>query len=115
MKITELFLDELERESSISRHALARVPEGKNDWKPHHKSMSLGSLARLVAELPSWIPMTINQNEFDLNPDGKASPNPPDWHSRRELLDLLEKSAGDARQALQKTTDEHLMSHWKLL
>jgi uncharacterized damage-inducible protein DinB len=115
MKITELFLDELEREAEGSRHALQRVPEGKNDWKPHEKSMALGSLARLVAYMPSWIAMTINQDELDLNPDGKQPPKPPEWHSRRELLDFLDKSVAEAREALKKTSDEHLMTTWKLL
>jgi len=45
MQLAELFLAELEREAAGTRNALARVPEGHNDWKPHPKSMALGSLA----------------------------------------------------------------------
>jgi hypothetical protein len=115
MKITELFLDELERETEGSRHVIERVPEGKNDWKPHEKSMPLGYLARLVADMPSWIAMAINQDALDLAPGGKPMPKPPEWHSRRELLELLEKNVAQAREALDKTTDEHLTTHWKLL
>src|SRR5882762_4246739 len=40
MKITELLLAELDREAVGIRKTLERVPEGKNDWKPHEKSMS---------------------------------------------------------------------------
>lgn len=40
MRIKELFLDELEREAEGSKQALQRVPEGKNDWKPHEKSIA---------------------------------------------------------------------------
>ena len=42
MKITELLLAELDREAVGIRKTLERVPEGKNDWKPHEKSMPLG-------------------------------------------------------------------------
>lgn len=115
MKMTELFLDELEREAEGSRHALERVPEGKNDWKPHEKSMALGNLAYLVASMPSWIAMAINQDELDLNPPGKPRPKPPEWRTRRELLDVLDASVAQAREALKKTSDEHLMTTWKLL
>lgn len=115
MQIRELFLDELERETAGSRLSLERVPEGKNDWKPHEKSMPLGYLAYLVAAMPSWIAMAINQDELDLYPPGKPKSKPPDWHSRKELLDLLEANVAQAREALKKTTDEHLMTMWKLL
>ena len=45
MKLTEFFLEQLEREAASTRLALQRVPEGHNDWKPHEKSMPLGYLA----------------------------------------------------------------------
>lgn len=115
MRITELFLDELERETPGSRLALERVPEGKNAWKPHEKSMPLGYLAYLVAAMPSWISMTVNLDELDLYPPGKPRTAPPDWKSRQDLLDLLESNVAGARAALRHTSDEHLMKTWKLL
>ena len=51
MKMTELFLAELERELPATRRVLERVPEGRNDWKPHEKSMAMGYLAALVASM----------------------------------------------------------------
>ena len=45
MKLTEFFLNELEREVGRSRRALEQVREGKYDWKPHEKSMIFGYLA----------------------------------------------------------------------
>src|SRR5580765_460073 len=77
MKMTDLFLAELEREAVVTRRALERVPEGRYDWKPHPKSMSLGVLAQLCASMPSWIPMMIDQDELDLAPtDGKKYEQP---------------------------------------
>src|SRR5687767_9585897 len=61
MKLTELFLGELDREAAITRRALERVPEGRDEWKPHDKSMPLGRLAGLVAMMPSWITMMIDK------------------------------------------------------
>ena len=66
MKLTELFSAELERESASSRRVLERVPEDRNDWKPHEKSMPLGYLAALVASMPAWIDMMVNLDELDI-------------------------------------------------
>jgi len=51
MKMTDLFLAELEREAAATRRTLERVPDCRYDWKPHEKSMTLGRLAELVARL----------------------------------------------------------------
>ncbi len=39
MKLAKLFLEQLENEAASSRRVLERVPDGRNDWKPHPKSM----------------------------------------------------------------------------
>jgi hypothetical protein len=49
MKITELLLAELDREAVGIRKTLERVPEEKNDWKPHPKSMPRPLLPTLRA------------------------------------------------------------------
>ena len=73
MKITELLLAELDREAVGIRKTLERVPEGKNDWKPHEKSMPLGALATIVANIPAWLEMVVNMDELDINPPGGSS------------------------------------------
>ena len=80
MKVTDLFLSELEREVRRSRHALEQVPEGKHDWKPHDKSMIFGYLADMVATIPTWIMMIVKQDELDIAP--KAGPTRS--HGRRK-------------------------------
>ena len=70
MKVTDLFLAELEREVERSRRALEQVPDGKHDWKPHDKSMAFGYLAEMVATIPTWITMIVKQDELDIAPKG---------------------------------------------
>src|SRR5258706_7053389 len=115
MKLTELLLAELDREVERSRRALEQVPEGKYDWKPHDKSMIFGYLADMVASIPTWIVMEINQAELDVAPEGGPTMQRARNDSAGALLKALDKSAADARAALGKTTDEHLMTSWRLL
>ena len=112
MKVKEMLLAQLERESAGTRKALEAVPEGKNDWKPHAKSMSLGSLASLVASMPSWVPMIVEKNELDLA-TGEGAPKTV--KSNRELLQIHENAMDSARKALSKATDDQLMKSWRLL
>ena len=51
-RMSENFRPELEHELESTRKMLTVVPEGKWDWTPHAKSMSLGRLAGHVATLP---------------------------------------------------------------
>jgi uncharacterized damage-inducible protein DinB len=111
MKMTEMLLAQFEREAPGTRKALERVPEGKNDWKPHSKSMPLGALSGLVARMPSWFDLMINQNELDLTKSERPSPA----KTNRELLEVYDRAFQAGRKALSKTTDDHLLTHWRLL
>jgi uncharacterized damage-inducible protein DinB len=115
MKMTEFFLAQLDREVASTRLALQRVPEGENDWKPHSKSMALGYLASLVATMPAWIALMINQDEFDLKSPAASKFKPLEWRSRTELLAALDSAHADARKALESTTDDHLLTPWKFV
>lgn len=115
MTLADLLLAELEREATGTRNALQRVPEGHNDWKPHPKSMPLGYLASLVATMPSWIGMMVNQDELDLKSPDAAKFKPLEWQTRSELINALDAGVAEAREALQNTTDEHLLTPWKFV
>ena len=114
MKLKDLFLETIGREEAGTRKALERVPEGKNDWAPHEKSMKLGYLASLVASMPSWIDLMIHQDELDFAPVGENKSKPAEWKTTAELLAIFDESMKKAREALESTTDEHLMMNWKL-
>jgi uncharacterized damage-inducible protein DinB len=115
MKMTDLFLAELEREAVVTRRTLERVPEGKDDWKPHEKSMPLGYLASMVATMITWTGLIITQDELDLAPVGGKGVKPPDISTHAELLAAFDDSVAKAREALTSTTDEHLMTPWRFL
>lgn len=115
MKLTELFIAEIDREAPLTRRVLEVVPEGRAEWKPHAKSMPLGYLSSLVAMMPSWLSMEIEQDEFDLNPPGGApSKFAQKLETRAELVKTMDEGFAGARKALQGTTDDHLMTPWKL-
>jgi hypothetical protein len=115
MKLTEVLLTEFDREVERSRRALEQVPEGKYDWKPHDKSMIFGYLADMVAMIPSWITPQIAQNELDVAPADGGTRKRTRKETSDALLKALDQAAADARAALEKTTEEHLMTPWRLL
>jgi uncharacterized damage-inducible protein DinB len=115
MKLTELFLAELEREVARSRRTLEQIPEGKHDWKPHEKSMAFGYLANMVATIPTWLTMIVKQDELDIAPKGGPTHKPAMLNTSAEYIAALDKAAADARDALAGTTDDHLKTSWRLL
>ena len=115
MKLTDFFAAQLEREAPLSRKTLERVPEGRPDWKPHEKSMPLGYLSQLVATMPGWIAMTVLDDELDLKPPSGSGYQPPATDTTARLLEAHDESVAKGLEALRKTTDQHLMTSWKLL
>lgn len=111
MEITELLLAELDREAVGIRKTLERVPEGKNDCKPHELSMPLGYLATIVATIPAWLDMGVNMDELDINPPGVPKFKPQEWKTRQDLLEQFEASLKKGREVLQGTTDESPAEH----
>jgi len=69
---TVLFAD-LDTELATTRRMLERVPDGKDDWRPHKKSRTLDELATHVAQLPGFGIMMLTQDEFD---GGTQPPEP---------------------------------------
>jgi len=115
MTMTEWFLAQLESEAAKSRRVLEQVPSGKRDFKPHERSMELGYLSELVANIHSWIGMAITMDELDIAPKDGPKYKPAPLNTSAELVAGLDKAVGQAREALQKTTDAHLATKWKLL
>ncbi len=99
----ERFLKELEMEARASRNCLERIPENLFDWKPHEKSMTLGYLALLVAEIPKWIAVMINDSEIDFATFEHFEPK-----TTGDLLKHFDENFEAAKKALQNVSDATL-------
>lgn len=115
MKLIELLLADLKREVERSRRTLEQVPEGKYEWKPHDRSMGFGYLADMVATIPSWVAMIVTQDELAVAPADGPTTQRAKNETSGELLQSLDKTAADAKAALAETTEEHLLTSWRLL
>jgi uncharacterized damage-inducible protein DinB len=115
MELKQYFLEQLEREAASARKVVERVPEGQNSWKPHERSMQLGYLSALVATMPGWPAFMIDREELDLDDPSGATFRTKAVDSRAELLRLLDEGLGRSRKALQNTTEEHLLTPWRLM
>ena len=110
MSIAQMLLPEFDHEMANTRKMLERVPDGKFDFKPHEKSMTLGRLAAHTAEIPSYASATLRLERLDLTGDEKPF-SPP---TRKEILDAFDKYVVEARELLSKATDEDLAKTWTL-
>src|SRR5580704_3695260 len=110
MSIAQMLLPEFDHEMANTRKMLERVPDGKFDYKPHQKSMSLGRLAAHTCEIPSYATATIRFEKLDFTGDEK--PFTP--ATRKELLEAFDKHVAEARELLSKASDEELMKTWTL-
>ena len=98
------YLKELEGEINSSRKCLERIPEDLFGWKPHERSMTMGYLALLVAEIPLWITNIIEQGDINFQTfKHKEVKNAAD------LVNHFDENIKDARTALENVSDDALM------
>ena len=113
MALVDALLPEFDHEVASTRRLLARLPDGQLEWRPHPKSMTLGSLATHVSELGYWGQETLNSPAVDLEtmtrPAGYVPPA-----TRTAILEVFEQKMAGARAALVGKTDAELMAPWTL-
>src|SRR5260370_36150458 len=110
MPIAQVLLPEFDQEVKNTRKLLQCVPDGKFDYKPHEKSMTLGRLAGHVAEMPNYLISTLRHERLDFT--GEEKPFPP--ATLKDLLESFDKSSAEARELLAKATDEEIAKIWIL-
>jgi uncharacterized damage-inducible protein DinB len=112
MTMSQALLPEFDQEMKKTRKALERVPDGKFDWKPHQKSMTLGRLAGHIAELPGFSAAIIKTEFLDFD---KGDYKPATVNTRADVLDLFDKKIVEAREAIVGATDDHMGKNWYMI
>lgn len=110
MPIAQMLLPEFDHEMANTRKMLERVPDGRFNYKPHEKSMTLGRLAAHTCEIPSYATATLRLERMDFTGEEKQfSPA-----TRKDLLEAFDKHVAEAREMLAKASDEDLAKIWTL-
>jgi hypothetical protein len=112
MTISELLLPEFDDEINKTRITLERFPAGETDFAPHPKSMPMGRLASLVAQLGGFAVSILTMPELDFSKGGSKSVQAD---SAAQLVALLDEGARNARAALVGLPDAAWNENWKLL
>jgi len=107
--ISSYYLTELNQEYKSTRTCLERIPGELFEFKPHERSMTLGYLVQLVAEIPLWIKHMIVDGEIDFVTFKHGEPKTTD-----ALVKYFEDNMAAARKALEATTDEALQDSFSL-
>ncbi|MDB5278046.1 MAG: DinB family protein [Ferruginibacter sp.] len=101
--LTNAYSKELQSEYTATKKCLERIPDNLYDYKPHPKSMNLGYLSLLVAEIPLWISTAITSGVVDFTTFSHVAPG-----TSQALLEHFENNFEGAIVALQQATDEAL-------
>jgi uncharacterized damage-inducible protein DinB len=111
MVLRDAMLSEFDQEMVNTRKMLERAPEGRFDFQPHPKSMTLSRLAGHVADMPSWASHTMRSQLLELEP-GKYPPFLP--ASSEQLMAHFDKQVSEALTAIAKANEEDLKAMWTM-
>lgn len=103
-----LVLADLEPEIAASRKILGAVPDGRNDWKPHARSRSVGELANHVATIPRHGTRILTLDNYDIT---TRQPVPP-RHTAAELVEEFNTNIAEFRKALDGVDESKLRATW---
>lgn len=114
-RYSEGLLPEFDQEAKQTRQFLVRIPEALMDWTPHVKSMSIGQLEAHLAEIPRWLTTILRTDRSELGDLERPIEGGASRARRAQLLEGFDRNAGEARVALEGTTDEAMMANWTLV
>jgi uncharacterized damage-inducible protein DinB len=105
-----LLYPDLDGELKTTRRVLERVPDGKDDWRPHEKSMTLGGLATHLAQLPGFGIAMLTTDHFD----PMNRPKTPKPANNDERLMLFDQVSGKLRELLEQLAWDQTKVVWKI-
>jgi len=103
------FSAEIESEVRATRRCLEVIPDKLYKYKPHEKSMELGYLALLVADIPKWVAYMVERSEIDL-----ATYERFELSTTAALVKYFDENIEAAKRALGKVTNEELENTFEL-
>ena len=109
LQLAKLYSDELRAEAIATRKCLERIPVSLFDYKPHEKSMALGYLALLVAEIPNWIAYIVEKGEIDFATFKHFQPK-----TTEELVNHFDENMDAATKALKNMTNDQFSDSFAL-
>ena len=90
---------------------LERVPNGKEDWRPHPRSRTLGELSTHVAQLPGFGILMLTTDEYDglagRRPEAKVA-------NSAERVKLFDELSAQIKGIFRQLTWERARSTWTL-
>jgi uncharacterized damage-inducible protein DinB len=103
--IATMILPEFDAEMASTRKVLAMLPDAHFDWQARPGMHSIGWVVSHLVEIPSWVPGTMEQTLWDLNPpDGEMYVTPTMTH-RAQALEAFDRNVAEARQAIERASD----------
>jgi uncharacterized damage-inducible protein DinB len=96
-------LKQIEAEVPATRKCLERIPANLFGYKPHEKSMAMGYVAFIVADIPRWIVATAKSTELDFAKFKHDDPKTPE-----DLIRFFDEHMKSVRNAFSNLTDEKL-------
>jgi uncharacterized damage-inducible protein DinB len=106
---------EFDREIAKTRKMLDAIPADADlNFKPHPKSMSLGSLAgHLTDSTGEWALSVLTKDKLEISPDNSWKPFVP--ANKAEVLEKFDNGLGGTRAALVATTGDTWDRNWQLV
>jgi uncharacterized damage-inducible protein DinB len=112
MTVGQMLLVDFDYEAQSTRRVLERVPADKLSWKPHEKSMSLGSLAGHVASLAYFGLVILTTPQLNMAVDSFPK---FEFTTPEAAVEHAEVAVAKIRAILADVPDETMLEHWRLL
>ena len=107
--IGKTYLKELEAEVTATRKCLERIPMEVYKFKPHESSMEMGYLTLLVADIPRWMALIVEQADIDFATDEKFTPA-----TAEDVVKRFDENVQRAKKALSNVQDDTLQETFSL-
>lgn len=103
------YLQELEAEAPASRKCVERFEEKLYDYKPPPKSMAMGYLTVIVAEVPKWLQVMADGGEINFATWPCFIPK-----DTASMIKYFDENMAAAKKSLQTVSDEDMAKPFAL-